>query len=571
MYNKMLQLILLMILGIFVPSQLQEVFPQKSPLDVSSDETRATATDPRLELDKGYFAFGENVVLRGSGFEPFELLNLSVRRTDETSVPLVNGGLLLEWAIVTDENGAFASNWVMSFEGFAFRAEAISRNSKYPISVDFLLLAPSVNIDQCRNGPIDTPNICTGSAWVNGNLNGSQAHYVEGDSVPYRITMTDVPIGAHSITIEYDSTESGKHAIDYPTTYNRTEVAADPCTGVSGCNPASFTTWAIPSDPMVTAGPDGVPLTGDDIVQVSGNFTLWGGTITGVSAYTLDGVYSGSSKTRITINFDAAQSTLVLAWGGHIARRQDWGADHSAIAISGSPYHMRIYDFDGGTAGNQDRSLQSGAVYYPARITIIKDAQPDSTLVFPFTAVGTSLSNFTLDDDGDNANTYPNTKVFDGLTSFGAGHATITENAGTGYWNLTQINCTSDPRGGTGTNNNVISLPERKVEVVLEEGEYVTCTFVNAVITAASVSISGQVLDGWDNGIPRAILTLTNIVTGEQRHVISSPMGFYMFEEVTSGEDYILSISAKQYAFVTDSIAIKPTDSLTNVNFRALK
>ena len=52
--------------------------------------------------------------------------------------------------------------------------------------------------------------------------------------------------------------------------------------------------------------------------------------------------YLGNTKTSITVSFTATSADLVLAWGGHIAERDDWGQDNSAVAISGSPYHMRI-------------------------------------------------------------------------------------------------------------------------------------------------------------------------------------------------------------------------------------
>jgi len=42
-----------------------------------------------------------------------------------------------------------------------------------------------------------------------------------------------------------------------------------------------------------------------------------------------------------------AGQDLVLAWGGHIATRGDWGANNAAVSISGSPYHTRLLDLDG--------------------------------------------------------------------------------------------------------------------------------------------------------------------------------------------------------------------------------
>ena len=50
----------------------------------------------------------------------------------------------------------------------------------------------SVDIDQCANGPLSSPVPCIGGAWQNGNLNGNQAHYLEGDSVPYREVFSDL-------------------------------------------------------------------------------------------------------------------------------------------------------------------------------------------------------------------------------------------------------------------------------------------------------------------------------------------------------------------------------------------
>ena len=75
----------------------------------------------------------------------------------------------------------------------------------------------------------------------------------------------------------------------------------------------------------------------------------------------------------ITITFSASQPTVVLAWGGHIATRLDWGIGNSAVAISGSPFHTRLIGLDG-SGGNQDRALSSDAVTFPASITITKVA-----------------------------------------------------------------------------------------------------------------------------------------------------------------------------------------------------
>lgn len=66
--------------------------------------------------------------------------------------------------------------------------------------------------------------------------------------------------------------------------------------------------------------------------------------------------------------------------------------------------------------------------------------------------------------------------------------------------------------------------------------------------TAASVSISGRVLTPEGNGINRAIVTMTDS-TGEVRILRTNAFGFYRFEEVGSGENYVLEIRSKQYQF----------------------
>ncbi|HEY5947300.1 MAG TPA: hypothetical protein VIV40_17470, partial [Kofleriaceae bacterium] len=150
---------------------------------------------------------------------------------------------------------------------------------------------------------------CADAAWQNGNLNENQAHFFEGESIPYRLRLSSLPVGtSHVVRIEWDTTQyqSSKvnHALDYVTSYDRTETDAEPCSGIAGCTSWTTSHWPIPIDANVTAGPDGSIGTADDnITQVPGDFWLFGGTITGVSAYTVSGSYDGTSQTAISISF----------------------------------------------------------------------------------------------------------------------------------------------------------------------------------------------------------------------------------------------------------------------------
>ncbi|MEY3681441.1 MAG: hypothetical protein RL547_2054, partial [Actinomycetota bacterium] len=248
---------------------------------------------------------------------------------------------------------------------------------------------PALDIEQCANLAA-TCDASTPANWQKGNLGQSNSLYLEGQSVPYRSVITGLTTGAtYALRIEWDSTESGKHALDYLTSFDRTETGAVPC-AIALCTGASQT-LGVPMDPFVS---------GAGVAQIGGQtFDLWGGTFpaTGAtvantgnlcgtasctitanpSSYSRSGDFTGSSQTGITVFFTATSATAVLAWGGHIASRVDWGFGNSAVDLSGSPYHMRLTDFrcsnvSNCSAGKMDLSLSSTAVVFPGTITIVK-------------------------------------------------------------------------------------------------------------------------------------------------------------------------------------------------------
>ncbi len=338
------------------------------------------------------------------------------------------------------------------------------------------------DLDQCGNGTLAAPEQCINSAWVNGNLGASKAHYLEGDSVPYRLKLTNlIPGTVYTAEIEWDTTKGGKHALDYITSFDRTETDADPCTGVlaAGLCALAPSTTAIPVDSQATAGQDQIPGNGDDITQVPGVFSLWGGNLTGTSGYTRTGSYAGDSATSINVTFMATGTTAVLAWGGHIASRVDWGPTNSAIAIPGSPYHMRQLTLTPpGGGGNQDRSLSTDAVIFPATFTVIKQATPEGATSFPFTTNFTTATfngSFNLVDDGTSANT----KTISDIVNFVNTPSTVTEGA-VPNWTLNSIACTQTA-GFTGAVTNFNGdVGTRTAGATINEGDTVVCTFTNS-------------------------------------------------------------------------------------------
>ena len=355
---------------------------------------------------------------------------------------------------------------------------------------------PAVSLEQCSN-LATTCDTAHSANWQTGNLGSSNSDYAEGDSVPYRSIASNLTVGkTYKLHIEWDTTQSGKHALDYLTSYNRTESTANPCAGVT-CS-GGTNTLSIPIDPHVS---------GAGVTQVSGqSFTAFGATFpangamvsnsggnlcgsstctisANPSAYSLNGTYAGTSQTELALYFTATSSTVVIAWGGHIARRLDWGAGKSAGEVSGSPYHMRVIDlrcsnYDHCSSGNMDRSLSANAVTVPGSITIVKQATSESATAFSFVATPSPLTSFNLVDDG----TVANTKVFLGITAFGT--YTVAESSLAG-WGLDRAACSIANRT-TGT----ATVTGSAATIVLAEGEDVTCTFYNAPLPVPELGLS---------------------------------------------------------------------------------
>ncbi len=456
--------------------------------------TVPNALDPIVFTDRANYFPGETAYINGLGFWPNEIVTLHVVHTDGTSN---DGGGHLPWNVAADALGSFDSSWFVDPDdsaGSAFLLTATGNSSGLVAQATFT--DGSANLDTCENGPASAPTTCTGEAWTNGNVNASKGHYTEGDSVPYRSVLENLTAGnTYTLTIEYDTTQGGKHAFDYLTSFDRTEPTPgnNPCTRKEGgsivnlCNPLSFVTTPIPIDPNVTAGQNGNPGDGDDITQIAGVFTLFNGNALSIinpgSPYTLDGTYAGNSSTSITVQFTATSSIAVLAWGGHISTRLNWGIANSAIAINGSPYHMRLTDITCSGAGetcnvgNQDHQLSAAAVFFPIQLTIIKETNPDNaqSKQFNYTTTGSNLGPFSLTPPN---GLTPAQTQFNLLDETARSVTESDPSAAAPQFNLTGLSCTQTD-GGLGVGTFSTSLGTRTVTFTPKEGQFLSCTFVN--------------------------------------------------------------------------------------------
>ena len=439
-----------------------------------------------LSTDKADYHPGEIVHITGSGYAPDTEYAVPVKRPDGSIVTIDPSTHVATpgWHTVTTDAGGhlvydYQLNGVQgSYEARAYPAAWSGDWSETPVASATFTDAATGDLDQCANGPLSAPVQCAGTAWQNGNLNATKAHYLEGDSIPYRLKFNGLATGAtvHTVTIAWDTTDSGKHGIDYLTSYDRTEATADPCSDILAAACGSFDTEPIPIDTNVTNGPDNLPTGTDNITQAPGIFTLYGGAsgqITGVSGYSLDSGtytagsgYSAGSITKVTISFRTSISHPVLAWGGHVSKRQEWAPEGTAATINGSPYHMRLKDVDG-QGGNQDRSLSADTVISPATLTITKQASPEGETAFPFTAAGLSPAAFSLVDDGAGPGT--NVQSYPSITSFA--DFNIVETPIPAGWSLDSIQCT-DPDNQTTTN-----VGTATAAVDIDEAEDLACVF----------------------------------------------------------------------------------------------
>ncbi len=480
---------------------------------ISGAPSVVAETTPTLTTDKADYSPGEIVVITGTGFAPGDYA-LPVLRPDGSIVVIdpslhiaVNG-----WDTVTaDANGNLTYNYQLNgieglYEARAYPAGWAGDWNETPVaSVTFTDAALGLNLDQCRNGTLANLGVDCGSvgssapAWENGNINGSNSQYREGDGLPYRNSITKLSNDTWTIRVEYDFTQGGDFAIDRLTRIDLTQHS-DPCASTSDItctkgSPAFTFTMpgevvspdathpALPNSGALHIVADGslsLPTDAQMTVWVEGGtatFVSTGQNFTGVQATSFNddkvlqnGLSTGNSERQFAFKVtlsgcSGSNCKLMLGWTGHIASAVDWGAGNGAASISGAPFHMRIIgvdNLDGTSGGNQDRSVQLSAI--TQTLTVNKACLPSTdpglfnlfidTTQFTDKACGTGTGPQSVDADSH----------------------TVSETAGTGtdlanY--TTTISCV-DEFGTTVASGSGTSLT-----VNVADGANVVCTITN--------------------------------------------------------------------------------------------
>lgn len=466
----------------------------------------AHAEGPAVATDQADYAPGQTAVITGTGWSPGEVVTLVVRHIDGEA----EGGNGHEpWTVSATEDGSFETTWYVDPDDslgstFLLTATGASGATAQATFTDNI----GLNLDQCQNGTLANLNTACGTQptqWANGNINGQNSQYREGDGLPYRNFVSGIPNGTWVIRIQYDFTKGGIYAIDRLTRYNLTQNS-NPCLGTA----AGFSCGGDPTFEFEMPGEVATPtatapaLPNGGALDVAGSvanldadgrkMAVWvqGGTAAFLSAgqnaplfnddrVLQSGSAAGDSSREFafkvtlsgcpTTGRDAGCS-LMMGWTGHIAAARDWGHGKGASSVTGAPFHMRIIGVDqvnGTSGGNQDRSVQLDAILDAGTIVIVKDAQPNTAQDFSFSG---TFASFSLDDDDDP--TLSNTATFSDVE---AGSHTVEELAASGGYSLTGLTCTVTAGAITSPN-----VPTRTVTINLAPGATVTCTFTNSFV-----------------------------------------------------------------------------------------
>lgn len=84
----------------------------------------------------------------------------------------------------------------------------------------------------------------------------------------------------------------------------------------------------------------------------------------------------------------------------------------------------------------------------------------------------------------------------------------------------------------------------------------------------AIASIGGRITNSNGNGIGKALILLTDS-SGNTRRAISSPFGYYNFENINIGEVVRITVASKIYTFANNSQFFLVNDVVSNADFTA--
>jgi uncharacterized repeat protein (TIGR01451 family) len=274
----------------------------------------------------------------------------------------------------------------------------------------------SADWQQCaNNGRTATP-----CEWISSVLNAGKATYYEGENIPFRFAVHIVdmqgktPVAPNrntlrSVTFTYGFTKGSNGNYDFIGKFNQTEKQrANLCTAdlsavagvfcdAQGKLSSTYDGQGSPLYEPVDAGiHEVIPIDKSKFLSSNtlpqslkpalaaalDNYLAKGGKleidIFGGRAGSVDevryNVGGGDVTATVTVRFYANQKDVLLAFGAHFARLQDWQeiGYKGGAGQSGSPFHIKVDNIDGTTVGALGNNVSGAVVLQEPAIAIAK-------------------------------------------------------------------------------------------------------------------------------------------------------------------------------------------------------
>jgi hypothetical protein len=386
--------------------------------------------------------------------------------------------------------------------------------------------------------------------WGTGAIGDSDSDYFEGDSIPYRMVLDDLPQNTWVyFTVTYSSSKAFINSFDFLTSYDYSEAPLDLTSQDStstlstrSSNPVNliesdvtYDALAIPQD---TITQDDLANVGNEVqyFAIGGDWADAGNWADG-GALTAPTITCGSNgDCEKVINFKILTSgttggpedrRLVIGWGGHLAIGAGpggWGAGLGAGSVSGDPYHMATTGWvdldgegdndDGTSLGGGDRQVNTNAVSIPATYCISGYKLDNCT--------GEGLADWTITLTKPDASTATCTTAADGSYSFcglAAGTYSVAETLQDGWVSVSPISIGPITLGPSSTNNNFTNHPPICVDGTLT---------MSGPITGTDVPVQGATINLLDEN-DAVVDSDTTDVNGD-----------YQICDIEVGKDYTL-------------------------------
>ena len=211
----------------------------------------------------------------------------------------------------------------------------------------------------------------------------------------------------------------------------------------------------------------------------------------------------------------------------------------------------------------------------PASVTIVKevltaDGGTASSESFTYSATNLGTASFSLvDSDSQPADRLTNSGVF----QFGLSNAVVVTEEQKLGWSLNSINCVETAgEGMPNSQNTTVDLGNKTANIIVEEGESVTCTFSSQqlVPTSAPASITGRVSNDRGQAVRNVRLTIVDLATGESWSVRTNSFGYYTADQLPVNHLYNVSVNeSKKMTFTPDNHTVSLVGDLQGLDFIA--